>query len=235
MLAVGEVDVHENGHDRNDQNGQQVLLAADDGEPAGLGILVDDANLARALRHFPDDDEERGELGRDVVHHEGEKRLVGVPLCLEKRRKEAPQSARCQSGCEHDENQDAVRELVAEHDHTCRGRKTADEHLTFCADVPEAHFKRRCDGEGNAEQNGEVLERDPRFSRGAERAVENGAVNADGVFACEKHRDERADDERQKDRAAADEHALVPGERVALGDMEEGLFMHRLFLLSRGS
>ena len=235
VLAVVEVDVHENGHDRNDQNGQQILLAADDGEPACFTVLVDDADLARALRHFPDDDEECSELGCDVVHHEREERLVGVPLRLEERRKKAPQRACRDGGDEHDENQNAVRKLVAQHDHTCRGGKTADQDLTFCADVPEAHLECGRDGKGDAEQNREVLERDPEFARGAECTIEDGAVDADRVFAREEHRDERADDQRQNNRAAADQHRLIPGQNVSLGDMEQGLFMHRLFLLSRGS
>ena len=44
VLAVVQIDVHqarENGHH---QNGQQVLLVADGGQPAGLGVLVDDAD-----------------------------------------------------------------------------------------------------------------------------------------------------------------------------------------------
>ena len=235
VLAVVEVDVHENGHDRNDQNGQQVLLAADDGEPACFTVLVDDTDLASALRHFPDDDEECSELGCDVVHHEREERLVGVPLRLEERRKKAPQRACRDGGDEHDENQNAVRKLVAQHDHTCRSGKTADQDLTFRADVPEAHLKRRSNGKRDAQQNREVLEGDPGFARGAECAVENGAVDADRVFTREEHCDDGADNQRQKNCAAADQHRLIPGQCIALGNVEQRLFMHQLFLLSRGS
>ena len=83
MLAVVEVDIDEHGQHRDDEDRQQVLVAADLRQPAGLGALVDDADLARALRRLPDDDEIGHELRGNVVHHEGEERLVRVPLGLE--------------------------------------------------------------------------------------------------------------------------------------------------------
>ena len=74
---------------------------------------------------------------------------------------------------------------------------------------------------GITEQNGEILERDPGFPGGAERAVEDGAVDAERILARQQHRHDRAHDQRQNDRAAANRKRLIPRQGVALGDMEK--------------
>ena len=47
------------------------------------------------------DHAERDHLHGNVVHHQGEKRLIGVPVCLEKGRNQAPQRARRQRREQH--------------------------------------------------------------------------------------------------------------------------------------
>ena len=44
LLAVVQINVHQTRHHGYHQNGQQILLVADGGQPAGLGVLVDDAD-----------------------------------------------------------------------------------------------------------------------------------------------------------------------------------------------
>ena len=83
VLGVVEVNVHPDAYQRYDQHVQQVFLPADGREPADLGVLVDDADLAGALRRFPYNAEIGDQLGGDIVHHQGEEGLVGIPLRLE--------------------------------------------------------------------------------------------------------------------------------------------------------
>ena len=244
VLAVIEIDVHNAREDRHKQDREEIALAAENGEPAGLGILVDDTDLARALGHFPHDDEERGELCRDVVHHEREERFVRVPLGLEEggdegpqaAGEEAPQRACRDGGDDHNDDEKTVGDLAAKADHAGRGGKAADEHLTLGTDVPETHLERGRDRERDAEQDREVMERDPALARRTERAVEDRGVDLDGIFARQQRCDDRADDQSEHDRAAADQNGLVPGERIALGDVEERLFLiHPCCLPSRAS
>ena len=90
--------------------------------------------------------------------------------------------------------------------------------------------------ERDAEQDREVMERDPALARRTERAVEDRGVDLDGVFARQQRCDDRADDQSEHDRAAANQNGLVPGERIALGDVEERLFLiHPCCLPSRAS
>ena len=90
MLGVVEVDVHADGQHRDDDDVQQIFVIADLRQPAKLSGLVYDADLAGALGGFPDDDKIRDKLGRNVVHHEGEQRLIGVPFGLEDGRYKTP-------------------------------------------------------------------------------------------------------------------------------------------------
>jgi len=108
VFGVVEVHVHRDRHHSSDDYAQQVLVTAELRKPAKLGSLIDDADLPRALGDFPHDDEIRDELGRDIVHHQGEERLVRVPFGLEEGRDKAPQRARRDSRDGHGEDQHAV-------------------------------------------------------------------------------------------------------------------------------
>ena len=48
VLGVLEVDVHEHGEDCDYQHVEHIAVAAEHGQPAGLALLVDDADLAAA-------------------------------------------------------------------------------------------------------------------------------------------------------------------------------------------
>ena len=241
MLGVVEVDIHAHGQQGHHQDVQQVFLPADLGQPAGLGGLVDDADLARALGDLPDDDEEGHQLRCHVVHHQGEQRLVGIPLGLEDGGDHAPDGAGGHTGEDHDGDEQVVWQLVAQQDHAGRGGKTAHQHLALAADVPKAHFERRRHSDGHAQQNGQILKEDPGLSGGAESALKNGDVDADGVLAGEEHGDDGAHHQCQQDGCAPDAPGRIPGQGFSLGDMEARIFFlyvcltHGLRLLPSGS
>ena len=90
LFAVIQVNIHKYGDDDSHKNAQQIFGTEQLGQPARVGILVDDADLTGALGHLPQDGEKSHQLGCNVIHHQGRQRLVGVPFCLEKRRDKAP-------------------------------------------------------------------------------------------------------------------------------------------------
>ena len=196
VLGVVQIDVHRHAQHRDDEDVQQVALSADDRQPAQLGLLVDDADLARALGGLPHHAEEGDQLGGDVVHHQREQRLVGVPLGLEEGGDAAPDGPGQDAGDDHAEDDGPVGEHVAQHYHARRRRETARQGLALAAHVPEAHPERRGDGQRYAQQYGHVLEGHPDLSGGAEGAVDDGGVDGDGVLTCDEHGDQRAHDQR---------------------------------------
>ena len=222
VLGVVQVDIHGDGEQCHHKNIQQVLVATDLGQPAGHGALVNHADLAGALGHLPHDDEEGDQLSGHIVHHQGEQGLVGIPLCLEEGGNGSPDGACQNAGDDHNEDQQPVGDLITQQDHAGRGGKTAHQHLTFTADVPEAHLEGGGDGQRNAQQNGDVLEEDPDLPAGAEGALKDGLIDSNGVLAGEGGGDQRVDDQRQHDGCGPDAPCAVPGKGFALGDMNKG-------------
>ena len=98
MLAVVQINVHQDSQDSNNENNEQIFLPADDRQPSGLGVLIDDADFSGALRNLPHDDKESGKLRGDIVHHQSEQCFVCVPLGLEERREKTPDTAGGQRG-----------------------------------------------------------------------------------------------------------------------------------------
>ena len=130
-----------------------------------------------------------------------------------------------------------VGDLAAKADHAGRGGKAADEHLTLGADVPEAHLERGRDRERDAEQDREVMERDPALARTcrtrrrgswSRRLMGFSPVSSVVTIAQTINASTIAPPRINT--------ALIPGERIALGDVEERLFLiHPCCLPSRAS
>ena len=215
MLAVCQVDVHEAGHNGHDQDGQHIGVA-DLRQPTGPCGLVDDTDLAGALGHLPYDDEVGGQLHGDVVHHQGEQRLVGVPLGLEEGGQEAPQSAGQQGGDQGNDDQCRVGQLIIQRNHAGGGGQTADQGLTFSADVPEAHLEGGSDCQRDAQQDGHAAGSDADTAAGAESAGQDRAVHTDGILAGQQCGDQTAEYQGQQQDAAADEQCLAQRKRVTL-------------------
>ena len=138
-------------------------------KPADLGALVYNTDLTCALRHFPDDNEERDKLSCNIVHHKGEQGFVSVPLSFEKRGNAAPDRACNDAGhCAYDDKQ-AVGNGICKADHARGRRKAACKDLTLSADVPELHAECRSYGKRYAQEHccvlGKYPDLTPRFRR----------------------------------------------------------------------
>ena len=168
VLGVIQIEIHQNRDNSDDENIQKIFVAADLREPADLRGLVDDADLAGALGVFPDDDEIGHKLRCNVVHHQREKRFIRIVFCLEIRRNEAPERTGQDAAHAHAHDNKGVRQRVAQADHARRRCERTGKHLTFTADVPEAHLKSRRHGERDAEKHRDVLQQPPDLAGRAE-------------------------------------------------------------------
>ena len=154
---------------------------------------------------LPEGYEEARQLDRDVVHHQRKERFVCTPLRLEHRGNAAPDAARNRAAEEHDDHQRNQRKRIAKVDHASRGNDTANQHLTFCADVPKAHLERRSKADRDTEQHHDVANRHPNALLGAKRTVKHGRVDLDRVQLRQSEDDDGADDQchRKADQANA--------------------------------
>ena len=204
VLAVFEIDVHENGKRRNDKYVEQVVLTTEARKPAVVAYAVDDSDVTRALGVRPLVAEVSDYLRCDVVHHQREERLVGVPLRLEERGDESPYRARNNARYNHNGEEKIGRELVAEEDHACRCCEAAHESLSLCADVPEFHLECGGDCERNAQEHCKILEQAPYTPRRADRAEDYRGIDLRGVLSGDDDGHDRADEQRKHDRADSD-------------------------------
>ena len=238
LLGALQVEIHHEGQRGYDQNVQQVLVGADLRQPAGLGVLIDDADFARALGHFPEDDEIGNQLSRHIVHHQGEQSLIGVPLGLADGGNAAPDSTGHNAGNHHQHNEQPVGNLVSQQNHAGRGGKAAGQNLAFAANVPEAHLEGGSHRQRHAQKNCQVLTQNPGLPLGAEGTGEHGFVHADGVFAGQSGGHHGADDQRQHNGGCPNAPGLIPVKGRPLGDMQNRppiLFTHWLFLPNESS
>jgi len=226
VLGVAQIDVHEGRQNEDDQHGPAVVLVVALGEqvadPADVldgAAVVDGADGVGSRRVLPHGHTERGELDGDVVHHQGKQCLVRVPLGLEEAGHDAPDAARHDGGDDHADEQQNGGHLAREFDHPEGGGDAADQHLALGADVPEPHFERGREADGNAGEDHAVADGDPDALAGAERAVGHGAVDLQRVQLHNRIDHDGVDDERQQNGDQADAPGLALGYTVALGNM----------------
>ena len=221
VLGVIQIEIHQNRDERDNEDIQKIFIASDLRKPADLGGLVDDADLAGALGILPNDDEIGYELHGDIVHHQSKERFIRIVFRFEIRRDKAPKSAGENAAHAHAHNHKCVRQCVTQADHTRRRSQRAGEHLTLAADIPEAHFKGRRHGERDTEKHRDILQQHPNLAGRAERAVKNGRIYLQRIFAGHRRCNNGAYDEREQDRRRADAPGFVPGESVPLRNVEE--------------
>ena len=123
VLGVLEVDVHQYCEDCDYNNVEREVVSEQLREPAYLRTHVDGAERRRLSS--PDIGVIRNELYCDVVHHKGEKRLVGVPVSLEECRYKAPNRAGYNACEEHREEKKGCGQLSAEVHHADSRSKSA--------------------------------------------------------------------------------------------------------------
>ena len=159
----------------------------------------------------------------NVVHHQGEQRLIGVPLGLEEGGNSTPHAARHQGASQHDGNENIVGNLVAQQNHAGGGCKAAHQHLTLAAHVPEFHPKRRGDCQGDAQQQRQILQGIPQAAVGAEGTCPHGFVNGNGIFAGHGSGDKAAHHQRNGNGCQPNAPSPIPGQFLPLGKMKEFL------------
>ena len=159
----------------------------------------------------------------DVVEHQGEKGLIGVPMGLEKRRDHAPKAA---CGHARDGAQGVQRPggKVSAVDHHGGGGHGPHQHLPFGADVPEAHPEGGQHRKADAQKNGRIPQGDPGAPGSAYRAAPDPGVYAQGIHARHAHNDERADHQRQQNGNQTDQRRTDEGHALPLDDMKQGFF-----------
>ena len=219
MLAVAQIDVHKAGHQGHNKDGQQEIIA-NGGQPTGPGILVDNTDFTGTLGNLPNNDEVGGELHGDVVHHQGEQGLIGVPLGLEEGGQEAPNGTGHQRSDERNHDQQRRGNLVTQQDHAAGGGQAADHRLTLGADVPKAHLEGGGHGQGDTQQNGHITEGHADAAGGAECAGENGGIHAEGIFAGEDRGDQATENQRQQQNTAADQKRLGQRQCITLRNLK---------------
>ena len=219
MLAVRQIDVHEPGHQGYNKDGQQEIVA-NGGQPTSPGILVNDADLTGTLGNLPNNDEVGGELHGDVVHHQGEQGLIGVPLGFEEGGQEAPNGTGHERSNERNHDQQRRGHLVRQKDHAAGGGQAADHRLPLGADVPEAHLEGGGHGQRDTQQNGHITEGYADAAGGAKCAGKNGCIHAERVFAGEDRGDQTTEDQRQQQDTAADQKRLGQRQCITLRNLK---------------
>ena len=235
MFAVFQINGDEDRDCRHDQDIQQILVGSNLGEPAGLGILIDDADVAGTLRDLPYDDKIRDQLGGDVVHHQGKQRFVCPPPRLEKGRDQGPYGTGRNAEYDHDHDQHGIRDLVSEQDHAAGRCQRTHEQLSLTADIPEPHPERRRQRQRDTEQNGQGLQQDPGFSGRAEAAVQDCRIHLDRVVPRHDRRDDGTDEQRKNNAECPDAPDFIPGHGFLPDHMEKRfmrLTVHRAVPLS---
>ena len=223
LLGVVHVQVHQHHQHHHDDDGQQVAVAADGGQPAGLGLVVDQAHVIGTLGGLPVDDGEGYQLHGDVVEHQSKEGLVGVPAGLEKRRDHAPKAARRNA----DDGAEGIQQPIGKVravDHHGGGGHSAYQHLPFGADVPEAHPEGGQHRKADAQKNGRIPQGDPGAPGRAYRAAPDAGVYAQGIHARHAHDDEGADHQRQQNGNQTDQRRTDKGHALPLDDMKQGFF-----------
>ena len=237
MFAVVHVDIHEHCDDGDDDDIEQILVVPDRGEPAGHGLLIYDADLSRSLGGLPDDYEKCYDLYCDIIHHQGEKCFVRIPLCLEKGRDKAPDCS-CPHACDHHaDDKKGSRQLIAQADHAGSRRQAADHDLALAAYIPETHAKGRRHSKGNTKEDSHLLQKHPEPSGSPEIAQEHGNVDLDRVIPRHSLSNDAADDQSGDQGDGADAPCLVPGHLASLDYMKQGfsvLFLIHLSLALQG-
>ena len=143
------------------------------------------------------------QLHGNIVHHQSEQGLVGVPVCLEKCRDEAPCGAGNHCRRQHQKHQHRRGHLIVKiQHHNCRG-KTAHQGLPLGAGIPETHPERGGHGKRNAKQNRNIMNCYQQSSL-SESALHHGFEHRQRVIPRAKDRNDRTDNQRRKNCDGAD-------------------------------
>ena len=222
MLRVTKINVHHAGEHQHNDDIQQILILPDHRQPSGMRIRIDHADCGRILRERLQHVEGH-QLHRYVVHHQCEQRLVRVPPCFEKCGDDRPDRACKDTRREHHKDKQRRRHPVSQVNHTECRYESADQHLTFAADVPEAHLERRRQRQRDTKQQHRLLQKRPNPKLRAECAIQHGRVQLNRGFADDQDK-HAAQHNTYRYRKDTDEPHPIPWQLVLLDDMHQRLF-----------
>ena len=224
LLAVLHVNIKANGKQCNQDNGQQIVIAQTR-QPACVCGGIDNAHCARSFWKKRLDGKIH-KADRHVVHHQGEKGLIGIPHGLEEGRDKAPKRTQKKSRAQHQKKKRCLSHLSAEIYHAKSGSQSTYQYLTLTADVPESHLEGRRQTDTDAEQHHGITQGDPGTSRRSECALEHGRIDLQGVELGQQKNQQGTDDKRTAQRNAADQPCFFGGDTVSLDHTNERLPFH---------
>ena len=99
--------------------------------------------------------------------------------------------------------------LLYTSDHQRCGCKTADQHLTFRSDIPEAHLKRRSKADTDTQKRKHIAHRNPDTSLTSKRTVKDRLIYIDRIHAHKQIDNACACDQGQEDRRHIDHYPLT--------------------------
>jgi len=222
VLGVVHVEVHY--YHQHQHNDPAAVDTENLRQPSGLIEHGDDlragTTLPRAALQPADHADD------DVVHHQGEQSLVGVPAGLEEGGDQRPNAAGHGARSAHDEQQHGAGDLTDPVEGEVGGGDGAGRDLTLGADVPEAHLEAWSDGQGAAQQGDGDLHRLADGGLFAQSAGDDGAVGFEGVHTGDGD-DQCAQQQRQQDGAHTDGPHRPLVHALSLGQTDQGRF-HRV-------
>ena len=93
LFAVFQVDEHTDCQDQDDQHIPSIFLSKELWQPSCLCCLIDDTDCIGSFWIFPENNAVGNDLHRNVVQHQCEQCLIGIPVCLEYCRDHSPDHA----------------------------------------------------------------------------------------------------------------------------------------------
>ena len=226
MLGVVHIDMHE--HHQHQHDDPAAVDPQHPGEAGGGVKLGDDL---RALAALPGPALEPADhTDDDVVHHQGEQRLIGVPPGLEKGGNQGPHAAGNGSGDAHDHQQHGGGKAARPEEGEVAGGDGPRGDLALGADVPKAHLKAGGDGQGAAQQGNGDLHRLADGALFPQGAGDHGAVSGDGIGPRQAHY-QGPQQQGEEDGPTPDAPDLPALHAVPLGKADEG----NLFLVAHAS
>ena len=217
MFRVVHVDVHENHQNQHDDP-----AAVDPQHPGKAGGLVKLGYDLGALPALPGPALEPADhADDDIVHHQGEESLVGVPLGLEKGGDQGPEAPGQRARQPHHQQQHGGGQAVCPEEGEVAGGDGSGGDLALRADVPKAHLEAGGDGQGAAKQGDGDLHRLADGALFPQGAGDHGAVSGDGIGPRQAHH-QGPQQQGEEDGPTPDAPDLPALHAVPLGKADEG-------------
>ena len=215
--------MHGDGHAGYDQDVQKVFIVSDYREPSLHILLVNDTHITGSLGNLPHDNKISHQLNGNIIHHQGKKCLIGIPLGFKESRNSGPYCP-CSHGC-HKHNH--YKKWLGEGfhvDHTGCSHQGSDQYLSFSSQIPELHPECGSECQGYTEQDGNFLTQDPYLTLGTKSPFKHSSVYTYRVQACCDGSDDRTDYQGQDNRQNSYSPGLVPLHMFSFCNMKKRFF-----------